>query len=63
MSSTDNNEELIRIMSVDDSRLMRKAVARILKGLNEVVEAEHGEDAWEKIQQDEENILPKVFTR
>ena len=43
----------MRIMSVDDSRLMRKAVARILKGLNDVVEAEHGEDAWEMLQKDE----------
>ena len=53
MSAAENKEELIRIMSVDDSRLMRKAVARILKGLNDVVEAEHGEDAWDKLQQDE----------
>jgi diguanylate cyclase (GGDEF)-like protein len=48
-----DNEQLMRIMSVDDSRLMRKAVARILKGLNDVVEAEHGEDAWEMLQKDE----------
>jgi diguanylate cyclase (GGDEF)-like protein len=48
-----DNEQLIRIMSVDDSRLMRKSVARILKGLNDVVEAEHGEDAWEMLQKDE----------
>ena len=51
MASNDN-EQLIRIMSVDDSRLMRKSVARILKGLNDVVEAEHGEDAWEMLQKD-----------
>ena len=50
---SDNNEDLVRIMSVDDSRLMRKSVARILKGLNEVVEAEHGEQAWELLQEDE----------
>jgi two-component system, cell cycle response regulator len=50
---SDNNEELVRIMSVDDSRLMRKSVSRILKGLNDVVEAEHGEQAWELLQQDE----------
>ena len=40
-------------MSVDDSRLMRKSVSRILKGLNDVVEAEHGEQAWDLLQQDE----------
>jgi diguanylate cyclase (GGDEF)-like protein len=50
---SDNNEALVRIMTVDDSRLMRKSVARILKGLNDVVEAEHGEQAWEMLQQDE----------
>jgi diguanylate cyclase (GGDEF)-like protein len=50
---SDDNEELVRIMSVDDSRLMRKSVSRILKGLNDVVEAEHGEQAWELILQDE----------
>lgn len=50
---SDDNEQLVRIMSVDDSRLMRKSVSRILKGLNDVVEAEHGEQAWELLQQDE----------
>lgn len=50
---SDNNDELVRIMSVDDSRLMRKSVSRILKGLNDVVEAENGEQAWELLQQDE----------
>ena len=41
-------------MTVDDSRLMRKSVSRILKGLNEVVEAEHGEQAWEILQEDKD---------
>ena len=51
---SDNNESLVRIMTVDDSRLMRKSVSRILKGLNEVVEAEHGEQAWEILQEDKD---------
>ena len=50
---SEEKQELVRILTVDDSRLMRKAVARILKGMNDVVEAEHGEDAWEMLQQDE----------
>ncbi|TNF99300.1 MAG: response regulator [Gammaproteobacteria bacterium] len=43
---------LKRIMVVDDSRLMRKSVLKILKGLYDVIEAENGQDAWGKIQQD-----------
>ena len=50
---SEEKQELVRILTVDDSRLMRKAVARILKGMNDVVEAEHGEDAWDMLQQDE----------
>jgi diguanylate cyclase (GGDEF)-like protein len=53
MSKDTDKQELVRILAVDDSRLMRKAVARILKGMYDVVEAEHGEDAWEQLQQDE----------
>ncbi|MCW8962219.1 MAG: response regulator, partial [Gammaproteobacteria bacterium] len=53
MGADNNKEQLLRILAVDDSKLMRKAVARILKGVNDVVEAEHGEDAWDMLQQDE----------
>jgi diguanylate cyclase (GGDEF)-like protein len=44
---------LTRIMIVDDSRLMRKSVLKILKGLYDVVEAENGQDAWDKLLQDQ----------
>ena len=47
------NKQLLRILVVDDSRLMRKAVSRILKGLNDIVEAEDGEHAWQMLQQDD----------
>lgn len=50
---SENNDELIRILIVDDSRLMRKSVSRILRNLNDVVEAEHGEAGWEMLQKDE----------
>jgi len=53
MTTSQDKEQLLRILVVDDSRLMRKAVSRILKGINDVVEAEHGEDAWEILQKDE----------
>ena len=50
----DSDKQLVKILAVDDSRLMRKAVTRILKGLNEVVEAEDGEQAWDILQQDDQ---------
>lgn len=46
------NEKLMRIMIVDDARVMRKSVTKILKGLNDVVEAEDGEKAWQRLQKD-----------
>ncbi len=49
-ASTD--ETLMRIMIVDDARVMRKSVSRILKGLNDVVEAGDGEEAWNLLQKD-----------
>ena len=52
--ANDTDKQLVKILAVDDSRLMRKAVTRILKGLNEVVEAEDGEQAWDILQQDEQ---------
>ncbi len=35
-----------RILAVDDSRVMRVAMKKILGGSYDVIEAEHGEDAW-----------------
>lgn len=52
--SQSDSTDMFRIMIVDDSKLMRKSVTRILKGLNDVVEAENGAEAWEKLASDTE---------
>jgi diguanylate cyclase (GGDEF)-like protein len=36
----------LRILAVDDSRVMRRAMGKVLGKEYDVVEAEHGEDAW-----------------
>ncbi|MDH5572160.1 MAG: response regulator [Gammaproteobacteria bacterium] len=36
----------IRILAVDDSKVMRKAMSKVLGQDYDVIEAEHGEDAW-----------------
>lgn len=53
MAGKQDNAQLLRILAVDDSRLMRKSVARILKGLNDVIVAENGEQAWQLLQKDD----------
>ena len=35
-----------RILAVDDSRVMRRAMTKVLSKEYDVVEAENGEDAW-----------------
>jgi two-component system cell cycle response regulator len=35
-----------RILAVDDSRVMRRAMSKVLGKSCDVIEAEHGEDAW-----------------
>jgi diguanylate cyclase (GGDEF)-like protein len=35
-----------RILAVDDSRVMRRAMSKVLGREYDVIEAEHGEDAW-----------------
>jgi diguanylate cyclase (GGDEF)-like protein len=42
-----------RILVVDDSRLMRRAISKILKG-HDIIEAEDGEDGWNKLVSDNE---------
>lgn len=49
--------KLTRILVVDDSRLMRKSMARILGKTFDIVEAENGEQAWQKLQEDDEIAL------
>ena len=36
-----------KVLVVDDSRVMRKAIERVLKSEFELVEAGDGEDGWE----------------
>lgn len=48
-----NTEKLRRVMIVDDSRLMRKAVSKILGKLYDIVEGVDGKDAWKMLQEDE----------
>ncbi|MFO7602417.1 MAG: response regulator [Gammaproteobacteria bacterium] len=49
-----------RILAVDDSRVMRRAISKILSQDYDVIEAEHGEDAWTLLQND--NTIQVVFT-
>ncbi len=44
------NTPLIKILAVDDSRVMRRAISKILSKQYTVIEAEHGEDAWSLLQ-------------
>ncbi|HKK05872.1 MAG TPA: diguanylate cyclase [Gammaproteobacteria bacterium] len=53
MSSTNDNDTKPRILVVDDSRVMRRAVTKILGNDYDVIEAEHGEDAWTLLTNDE----------
>ncbi|MGD2084304.1 MAG: response regulator [Chromatiales bacterium] len=53
MSDRQDSTPLRRIMMVDDSRLMRRAVSKILAKLYDVVEAADGEEAWKRLQEDE----------
>ena len=49
-----------RILAVDDSRVMRIAMRKILGKEYDVVEAEHGEDAWTLLTND--NTIQVLFT-
>ena len=40
------NTPKLRILAVDDSRVMRRAMSKVLGKDYDVIEAEHGEDAW-----------------
>ena len=53
-SSTPAAAEKTRVLVVDDSRVMRKAINKILKDDAEILEAENGEDGWIKVKEDEE---------
>lgn len=49
-----------RILAVDDSRVMRIAMRKILGKEYDVIEAEHGEDAWTLLTND--NTIQVLFT-
>jgi two-component system cell cycle response regulator len=49
-----------RILAVDDSRVMRRAMSKVLGKRYDVTEAEHGEDAWTLLINDPE--IQVVFT-
>ncbi|MGD9385857.1 MAG: diguanylate cyclase [Thioalkalispiraceae bacterium] len=49
-----------RILAVDDSRVMRVAIRKILGKDYDVIEAEHGEDAWTLLIND--NTIQVMFT-
>lgn len=49
-----------RILAVDDSRVMRVAIKKILGNDYDVIEAEHGEDAWTLLINDD--TIQVVFT-
>ncbi len=49
-----------RILAVDDSRVMRRAMGKVLGREYDVVEAEHGEDAWTRLLNDP--AIQVVFT-
>jgi diguanylate cyclase (GGDEF)-like protein len=55
---TDNNKP--RILAVDDSRVMRRAMSKVLGKDYDVTEAEHGEDAWTLLTNDDS--IQVVFT-
>lgn len=56
----EKNTTKAKILAVDDSRVMRRAIGKILSGQYEVIEAEHGEDAWSLLQH--HNDIQIVFT-
>jgi len=49
-----------RILAVDDSRVMRRAMTKVLGTAYDVIEAEHGEDAWTYLTNDPD--IQVVFT-
>lgn len=58
MSDSENIKA--KILAVDDSRVMRRAISKILSPKYNVIEAEHGEDAWSLLQHHED--IQIVFT-
>jgi len=55
-----SNTVLAKILAVDDSRVMRRAISKILSNEYTVIEAENGEDAWSLLQHHKD--IRVVFT-
>jgi two-component system, cell cycle response regulator len=53
MQTSANMAEKVRVLVIDDSRVMRKAVERVLNQEFEIIEAEDGEAGWEKLVSDD----------
>jgi len=49
-----------RILAVDDSRVMRRAMSKVLSKDYDVIEAENGEDAWTILLNDD--LIQVIFT-
>jgi diguanylate cyclase (GGDEF)-like protein len=49
-----------RILAVDDSRVMRRAMSKVLSKYYDVIEAENGEDAWTILLNDD--LIQVIFT-
>jgi len=49
----EKQSDRVRILVVDDSRVIRKAVGKILGGEFDLIEAEDGEAGWQHLVQDE----------
>lgn len=56
----DSNNKKPTILAVDDSRVMRRAISKILSPKYKVIEAEHGEDAWVLLEHHED--IQVIFT-
>ena len=53
MQTVENEAQRTRVLVVDDSRLMRVAVQRVLGQEYDLVESEDGESGWEKLRHDQ----------
>lgn len=57
---SEEKQEKPRILAVDDSRVMRRAMSRVLSKDYHVIEVENGEDAWTVLLNDD--LIQVVFT-
>src|SRR4051812_36892559 len=58
--ATQGSEKKARVLLVDDSKLVRLTATKILATQFDLVLAEDGEEAWQKISED--NTIQVVFT-